>query len=217
MTALTDTHSPDALLRYALLTEEGRKDTYAPLEALHTQGSAARVSLGFVAVCGYDAVETGVAGCRRSGSRTPTTSSPPRTCRLDEDQVAALKAASGTNLGRPGWSSRILRTTPGYGGLVSRAFTPRRMEAMRDSISAEVDRLLDEMDPIAPADIVTGLTAPLPQHAIGEILGLSPDDAESFFRHARVQSQLKDPASTFADTDRRHCATAAAGPTRSAS
>jgi len=196
MTASTDTHSPDALLRYALLTEEGRKDPYAPLAALHAQGSAARVSLGFVAVWGYDAVEQVLRLPAQWKSHPDYEFSTPY-LPLDEDQVAALKAASGD---LPPW---LVFSNPPYHtrvrGLVSRAFTPRRMEAMRDSISAEVDRLLDEMDPTAPADIVTGLTAPLPQHAIGEILGLSVDDAESFVRHARVQSQLKDPASTFAD------------------
>ena len=116
---------------------------------------------------------------------------PPRSPFLEE-RISVFGDAPRVVFSDPPVHTRLRR-------LVSRAFTPRRMEAMRDSISAEVDRLLDEMDPTAPADIVTGLTAPLPQHAIGEILGLSPDDAESFVRHARVQSQLKDPASTFAD------------------
>ncbi len=196
MTALTDTQSPDALLRYALLTEEGRKDPYAPLAALHAHGSAARVSLGFVAVWGHEAVEQVLRLPAQWKSHPDYEFSTPY-LPLDEDQVAQLKAASGD---LPPW---LVFSNPPYHtrvrGLVSRAFTPRRMEAMRDSITAEVDRLLDEMDPTAPSDIVTGLTAPLPQHAIGEILGLSVDDAESFVRHARVQSQLKDPASTFAD------------------
>jgi len=39
MTALTDTQSPDALLRYALLTEDGRKDPYAPLAVAERFGA----------------------------------------------------------------------------------------------------------------------------------------------------------------------------------
>jgi cytochrome P450 len=193
---VTGRHSPDALLRYALLTEEGRKDPYAALELLHDHGSAAEVSLGFVAVWGYDAVEHMLRLPAQWKSHPDYEFSTPYLA-LDAGQVAQLRAASG-NL--PPW---LVFSNPPYHtrvrGLVSRAFTPRRMEAMRDSIAAEVDRLLAQMDPVTPSDIVAGLTSPLPQHAIGEILGLSVHDSECFVRHARVQSQLKDPTSTFED------------------
>jgi cytochrome P450 len=201
MTLLTDrqsrgAQSPDALLRYALLTDEGRKDPYASLAALHSQGSAAAVSLGFLAVWGYDAVEQVLRLPAQWKSHPDYEFSTPY-LPLDAGQVAQLKAASGDLppwlvFSNPPYHTRLRR-------LVSRAFTPRRMEAMRDSIAAEADRLLDAMDPTSPADIVAGLTSPLPQQAIGDILGLSVADAESFVRHARVQSQLKDPASTFDD------------------
>jgi cytochrome P450 len=201
MTASTETQSPetqspDALLRYALLTEEGRRDPYAPLAALHQLGSAAPVSLGFVAVWGYDAVEQVLRLPAQWKSHPDYEFSTPY-LQLNADQVQQLKDASGD---LPPW---LVFSNPPYHtrvrGLVGRAFTPRRMEAMRDSITAEVERLLDAVDPAAPTDLVAALTAPLPQRAIGEILGLSVADAESFVRHARVQSQLKDPASTFDD------------------
>ena len=57
MTVTKDTQTPDSLLRTALLTDEGRRDPYVPLAALHKHGMAAEVSLGFVAVWGYEAVE----------------------------------------------------------------------------------------------------------------------------------------------------------------
>jgi cytochrome P450 len=196
MTLLPDTQSPDSLLRYALLTDEGRKDPYSALTALHSHGSAARVSLGFVAVWGYDAVEQ-VLRLPGQGKSHPSYEFSTPYLPLDAGQVTQLKAASGD---LPPW---LVFSNPPYHtrvrGLVSRAFTPRRMESVRDSVAEEAERLLDAMDPTSPADIVAGLTSPLPQRAIGRILGLSVDDSASFVRHARVQSQLKDPASTFED------------------
>ena len=70
---------------------------------------------------------------------------------------------------------------------------------MRERVEEEVTRLLDAIDPTRPVDIVDAVTAPLPQHVIGEIIGLTPENSESFVRHAREQGLLKDPNSTFED------------------
>jgi hypothetical protein len=196
MTVTTEAETPDSLLRTALLTDQGRRDPYLPLEALHEHGVAAEVSLGFVAVWGYEAVEHVLRLPGQWKSHPDYEFSTPY-LPLTSEQVETLKAASGY---LPPW---LVFSNPPYHtrmrALVSKAFTPRRMEAMRDRIAAETDRLLDRIDPTRPADIVAALTSPLPQQAIGEILGLSVRDSESFRRHSREQSQLKDPNSTFED------------------
>jgi cytochrome P450 len=197
MTATTpDVETPDALLRQVLLADHRGHDPYALLDKLHDYGSAARTSLGFVAVWGHAEVESVLRLPGQWKSHPDYEFSTPY-LRLTSDQVEQLKAASGH---LPPW---LVFSNPPYHtrmrALVSKAFTPRRMDAMREQITAKADTLLDAIDPTRPVDIVAALTQPLPQYAIGEILGLSTYDSDSFVRHSREQSLLKDPKSTFAD------------------
>jgi cytochrome P450 len=192
----TTVENPDTLIREALFTPAGRRDPYPILSRLHHHGEAARVSLGYTAVWGYEAV-TGVLRTPGLWKTHPDYELSTPHLKLTPDEVTALKEASG-NL--PPW---LVFSNPPYHTrarrLVSKAFTPRRMEQMRERVEEEVTRLLDAIDPTRPVDIVDAVTAPLPQHVIGEIIGLTPENSESFVRHAREQGLLKDPNSTFED------------------
>ena len=190
------TETPDDLLRSAVLTDEGRQDPYPILTRLHRHGEAAAVSLGYTAVWGYKAVN-GVLRTPGLWKTHPDYELSTPYLRLTPEQVAELKAASGC---LPRWL--VFSNPPDHTrlrGLLSKAFTPRRMEAMRERVLDQVTMLLDGIDANRPVDIVEALTAPLPQYLIGEIIGLSPTNAESFVRHSREQSLLKDPRSTFED------------------
>jgi len=190
------TETPDDLLRSAMFTEEGRQDPYPILTRLHQHGEAAAVSLGYTAVWGYKAVN-GVLRTPGLWKTHPDYELSTPYLRLTPAQVGELKAASGH---LPPWL--VFSNPPDHTrlrGLLSKAFTPRRMEAMRERVLDQVTTLLDAIDPTQPVDIVAALTAPLPQFLIGEIIGLSPTNADSFVRHSREQSLLKDPRSTFDD------------------
>jgi cytochrome P450 len=194
MSITTDT--PDEILRSALLTEEGRTDPYPILTRLHQHGEAAAVTLGYTAVWGYEAVNRVLRTPGLWKTHPDYELSTPY-LRLTPAQVEELKAASGY---LPRWL--VFSNPPDHTrlrGLLSKAFTPRRMEAMRELVLDQVTKLLDDIDPTKPVDIVAALTAPLPQYLIGEIIGLSPTNADSFARHSREQSLLKDPRSTFED------------------
>ena len=66
-------------------------------------------------------------------------------------------------------------------GLVSRAFTVRRVEALRPVIQAIADELLDRIARDGPpADLVAGLCAPLPITVICQVLGVPPGAREDF-------------------------------------
>ena len=190
------TMTPDELLRSAMLTDEGCLDPYQLLLPLHQLGSAATVSLGYTAVWGYQAVN-GVLRTPGLWKTHPDYELSTPYLRLTPAQVEELKAASGH---LPPW---LVFSNPPYHGrlraLVSKAFTPRRMDEMRDRVAVELDRLLDGLDPTQPVDVVKEITAPLPQYASGEIIGLSPTNAASFVAHSRQQSLLKDPRSTYED------------------
>lgn len=66
--------------------------------------------------------------------------------------------------------------------VASRAFTPRRMDAYRPRVQLIVDELVDAM--IAgprPADLVSGLVAPLPLLVVCDLLGVPASDRERFY------------------------------------
>jgi cytochrome P450 len=71
--------------------------------------------------------------------------------------------------------SMLFRDPPHHTRLretVSRAFTPRAVEALRPRIQAHVDALLDRVAPAGRMDVVADLAEPLPRAVIGELLGI---------------------------------------------
>jgi cytochrome P450 len=62
--------------------------------------------------------------------------------------------------------------------LVSKAFTPRAVEALRPRITSLVDSMLDAIDGQRQVDLVDALAFPLPFTVIAEMLGTPPADHE---------------------------------------
>jgi len=65
-------------------------------------------------------------------------------------------------------------------GLVSKAFTPRRIEDLTPRLIQIIDEWLEPAIARGKMDIVTGLTYPLPVRVLAEMLGLPPEDQERF-------------------------------------
>ncbi|MEN8183568.1 MAG: cytochrome P450 [Myxococcota bacterium] len=63
-------------------------------------------------------------------------------------------------------------------GLVSRAFTPRRVESLRPRVESIVSKLLDEVAPRGRMDVVQDFAYPLPLTVIAELLGVPVEDRE---------------------------------------
>ena len=63
--------------------------------------------------------------------------------------------------------------------LVSKAFTPRMIETMRDHIQEIVDRLLDRVQEAGRMDVMEDLAYPLPVTVICEMLGVPVNDHAS--------------------------------------
>ncbi|GAA2606746.1 cytochrome P450 [Paractinoplanes durhamensis] len=74
--------------------------------------------------------------------------------------------------------------------LVSSAFTPRRVVALRPAIERMVDDLLDRVD--GEADFIEAFAFPLPVNVIGELLGVPEPDRAQFQTLVRDWSQLLD-------------------------
>lgn len=63
-------------------------------------------------------------------------------------------------------------------GLVTKAFTPRRIAALEPVIRRIVDELLDALPPCGETDVIGAFAWPLPLRALGELLGLPREDLE---------------------------------------
>ncbi len=80
-------------------------------------------------------------------------------------------------------------------GLVSKAFTPRRVEQLRGRIEEIVDERLDRVAACGSMDVVRDLARPLPGIVIGELLGTPARDHDSLLRWSEQLAELLDPLS----------------------
>ena len=78
-------------------------------------------------------------------------------------------------------------------GLVSKAFTPRRVEQLRPRLERVVDELLGECAERDEMELVRDLAHPLPVIAIAELLGVPVEDRSLFAKWSTQLVQLLDP------------------------
>jgi cytochrome P450 len=98
----------------------------------------------------------------------------PRFGREGFDRHFGLNDDPGSNPGGHR-QSMLFRDPPHHTRLrdaVSRAFTPRAVEALRPRVQAHVDALLDRVASAGRMDVVADLAEPLPRAVIGELLGI---------------------------------------------
>ena len=70
--------------------------------------------------------------------------------------------------------------------LVHKAFTPRRIEQMRDQIQNVTNELLDAAEPRGGMDVIADFALPLPLTMIGRILGIPAKDNDKFRRWTKT-------------------------------
>ena len=97
--------------------------------------------------------------------------------------VAALQAQSEAEAGGPAARTVLGSDQPEHTrlrSLINKAFTPRRVEEMRDHIADVADSLVNAAPVDQPFDVIAGLAQPLPIIIIAEMLGVPPSDRERF-------------------------------------
>jgi cytochrome P450 len=82
-------------------------------------------------------------------------------------------------------------------GLVSRAFTPRRVHALRPRIEAFATECLDRMADLGEFDLLEELGFPLPVAVIGELVGVPRADWGRFRRLVSTGALLLENAITY--------------------
>ncbi len=79
-------------------------------------------------------------------------------------------------------------------GLVARAFTPRRVDALRPRMQEFVDRTLDRAREQGGMEVVADLAFPLPVLIICELLGVPAEDVGEFKGWSAALARTLDPA-----------------------
>jgi len=119
----------------------------------------------------------------------------------DRSEVPIMRAATRMAGDDPRFGAMIARsllTIDGVDhkrlrGLVSKAFTPRRVELLRPRLQQSVDELLDGCGERGEMELVRDLAHPLPVIAIAELLGVPTDDRHRFAAWSADLVQLLDP------------------------
>src|SRR5262245_42964052 len=147
------TVNADALLAELVATPQGRADPYSRYALLREHAPIHRSAFGFCVLTRYDDCQVALrhpgAGKDFSGSATALGLSEEE----QEEQAAFRNDRSNMLFADPPDHTRLRR-------LASRAFTPRTVEALRPSVVALVDGLVDGFG--GEVDVMDALAFPLP-------------------------------------------------------
>jgi cytochrome P450 len=78
-------------------------------------------------------------------------------------------------------------------GLVSRVFTPQRVDRLREGAEAAVARLLDDLAEAGEADVLSVVGFPLPVAVIGDLVGVPEADRARFQGLVRAAASVLEP------------------------
>ena len=146
-------------------------DPYPQYAALRGGAPAGRHPLGFFLLTRYE----DVSGLLRAGMSVEDRNI------TDRQLIELREQLYGEEAARPRGISMLDRDPPDHTRLrrlVSKAFTPRAVEALRPRISGLVDEMLDAAERQGRVDLVDALAFPLPFAVIAEMLGTPPADHE---------------------------------------
>src|SRR3974390_1568493 len=167
-------------------------DPYPQSAALRGGAPAGRHPLGFWLLTCYE----DVSGLLRAGMSVEDRNI------TDRELIALREQLYGEDLARPRGISMLDRDPPDHTRLrrlVSKAFTPRAVEALRPRISGLVDRMLDAAHGLRRVDLVDALAFPLPFAVIAEMLGTPPADHERIRQLTGMVVRSLEPAADPAD------------------
>ncbi|MDH3708076.1 MAG: cytochrome P450 [Acidimicrobiia bacterium] len=129
--------------------------------------------------------------------RDPTLSVDDANATIDDNDRAALFDDLVEEYGVGGADHSILNTDPPdhtrLRRLVSKAFTPRSIEALRPRIQALVDDALDRMAAAGRTDVVDELAFPLPFDVISEMMGMPEADKDQIRDWSGAMVKTLDP------------------------
>lgn len=166
VTPLSDEEA-DGLLVATVLSDEGRQDPYPAYERLRAGGGRWNTAFGNLGLAGYeDCME--VLRHPRLGRPEP-----------DMDLPVGMSGRSPADSDRA--SSILFLNPPDHTrirGLVSRAFTPKRVEELRPQIQDLLGPVLARFADQGGGDVMAELAIPFPVAVISELLGVPREGNE---------------------------------------
>jgi cytochrome P450 len=170
-------------------------DPYPQYAALRADAPAGRNPLGFWLLTRYEDISALLRANMSVEDRNI----------IDRDLLALREQMFGEETQRSQARSMLDRDPPDHTRLrrlVSKAFTPRAVEALRPRITGLVDEMLDAAQDKGQVDLVDALAFPLPFAVIGEMLGTPPADHERIRQLSgtvvRSLEPVNDPATAAA-------------------
>ena len=175
----------DELLNYTIQTNEGRQDPYPVYSQLRESPGRWRSEAGAIVLTSYkDCLEV----LRH-----------PKLGRAEADMDLPLSIAGNERRVAEDTSTMLLLNPPDHTrirSLVSRAFTPRRVEELRPTIENLLLPVLDRFVDQGGGDVMADLAVPYPVAVISELLGVPKEGNEHILPLVRSLTALIDPAST---------------------
>ena len=151
----------DELLNYTIQTNEGRQDPYPVYSQLRESPGRWRSEAGAIVLTSYkDCLEV----LRH-----------PKLGRAEADMDLPLSIAGNERRVAEDTSTMLLLNPPDHTrirSLVSRAFTPRRVEELRPTIENLLLPVLDRFVDQGGGDVMADLAVPYPVAVISELLGV---------------------------------------------
>jgi cytochrome P450 len=170
-------------------------DPYPQYAALRAGAPAGRNPLGFWLLTRYEDISALLRANMSVEDRNIT----------DRELLSLREQMFGEETQRSQARSMLDRDPPDHTRLrrlVSKAFTPRAVEALRPRITGLVDEMLDAAAGSSQVDLVDALAFPLPFAVIGEMLGTPPADHERIRQLSgtvvRSLEPVNDPATAAA-------------------
>ncbi len=165
-------------------------DPYPQYATMRAQAPVYQHPFGFWLLTGYDDVSWLL--------RAPGLSVEDHNVAADSLLRQLREEAYGDDAPRASALSMLDRDPPDHTRLrklVSKAFTPRAIEALRPRITGLVDGMLDAMAAEGKVDLVDALAFPLPFSVIAEMLGTPPADHERIRRLTGTVVRSLEPVS----------------------
>lgn len=161
----------DDIVMSLMATPEGRRNPYPYYEQLRAVAPVARSGIGGLwFLTGFDDCHN-VLRDPRFGKGDP------------DAPLTLLPGAAPRRRLRFAGKTMLLVDPPDHTrlrGLVSREFTPRRVERLRDGVERMCDEVLDDIAEAGEVDLMDTLAFPLPVRVIGELLGVPEEDRDGF-------------------------------------
>lgn len=190
---ITAAGEPWALLSQAMLTPEGIQDPYPLLERLHDFGTHFRTPDGSIAVHGYKAV----AHLTRSPNFLKRTEVVPQPLFSKEtpEQLAELRRVAELEA-----DFIVFLNPPDHGrirNIVNKGFRPGHLAALRPFIAGLIDRLLAELDPKRPCDLMASFASLFAPEVVSELIGLPADERPLIAAQTARQLRGVDPGASY--------------------